>query len=554
MKNSRLNRRLAVVFLGVLGTFAMVVSFAGCPPQNPCEGVNCSNHGFCQNVESEARCTCDPGWTGEACSECTWAGPGEPCEPESIRDLYDLAALKSMTLADLKWVVEEEYTTDEKVTVLVGSWSGGMFDTFDSDGNRRQIELQEKAALYLPPGYPETPNQGKGFVYAVHNASSVLKESGSPLCNVFRVPILYHGEKPVDWKSLGFASRGDLSQSSGTNLVTVNTCELVSLTRGNFGHILARTDSMAITLLQRVAEERGGTVDKVGLKGFSKEGAACWRASAVDDRIEVANPGGSHKEDKFYALRYQAESWGCEEGAPMAEKVKGGLMLLDWSENTPAGAVYAGVFSTENYKHLLYPRFVLINGDVTRYNMHDGGHFALGCESSFLERFTERPWRYDRKPNNRETALTTKLQALLIENLLAGPGAEDELYPKVVETGLQLDGVSILARARASSPTDAVRLWWSWSEDRVWNDRENAEWTPVEMNFNGDHWVSQWVDTGVPEEMVIGWYVEAENKATFEVPGGAPYHFKRRDTSPVEFARITAPLTCQVDPLDWCAE
>jgi len=57
--------------------------------------------------------------------------------------------------------------------------------------------------------------------------------------------------------------------------------------------------------------------------------------------------------------------------------------------------------------------------------------------------------------------------------------------------------------------------------------------------------VSSWVE--VPRGTVIGWYVETENRVLM----GA-YDFARYDTSPVEFIRLTDPLTRAIEAPDWC--
>jgi len=51
---------------------------------DPCDGVDCSGHGTCQTVDSEPSCSCDVGYTGEACADCADGhhrdGDG-PCVP-----------------------------------------------------------------------------------------------------------------------------------------------------------------------------------------------------------------------------------------------------------------------------------------------------------------------------------------------------------------------------------------------------------------------------------------------------------------------------------------
>jgi hypothetical protein len=362
----------------------------------------------------------------------------------------------------------------------------------------------------------------------------------------FRIPVLNHGEKEDDWDRLGFVGRNELIEATFQNAMKVNPCELVSITRGNFAYILARTNIMAITLLQRLVEAEGGTVDRVALRGGSKEGFACWMASAVDDRIEVAGPGGFQMEDMHYGLQAYEDNWGCEGQGMGGVDVVALLTFLDWMNNTPAGAAALRIFSVEEFKGLLYPRFFLITGDVTLAGMHDGNYYPLGCETPFLYGFTEEPWRYDRIPNFVRDD-NTWLKPLLVENLLEGPGSEGVLYPKVLTATLEVEGDRIRAVAHASQPAEFMRLWWSYSEDRVWNEKGNAPWGVVEMQPDAGGWQSPWVD--IPPHMVIGWYVEAENRVTM---GG--YMISRYDGSPVEFIRLTDPLMCEITPPVWCTQ
>jgi len=528
----------------------LLLGLLGCPPPgpDPCAGVTCSDSGYCENVAGQAVCRCDPGHAGDDCSECTWAGPGEPCEPDSPRDLFDMAALKTLGLDALGWTEETETTSPEGVTVLVGSWSGGILDGFDARGTRRQIDLREKAALYLPPGFPSTPHPGMGFVQAAHLSNSVESEEGVFLALHFGIPVLFHGEKPDDWARLGFSGRNELVEVTFQNMMNVNPCELVSITRGNFVYILARTNILAITLLGRLVEQRGGTIEHVALRGGSKEGFASWITSAVDDRVEVAGPGGYQMEDLVFGLQAFEDNWGCEGQDPGWASVEELLTFKDWLTRTPAGSAAQKIFSVEAFKDLLYPRLFLIAGDVTHSGMHDGNYFPLGVETPFLKRFTGKPFRYDRRPDftrEEEQVRQARLKALLAESFLEGGGSEAAYFPKILGASLGVSGGRIRALAQTTDSAESVRLWWCWSEDRVWNEPGNAPWVSVEMSRDGAGWVSPWVD--VPAGMVIGWYVETENRVAM-----GPVEFARYDTSPVEFIRLTDPLSCTFEPPAWC--
>lgn len=53
----------------VLCMMAGLIFLTGCP-KDPCEDVNCGEHGTCiENADGEAECDCDEGWEGENCED-----------------------------------------------------------------------------------------------------------------------------------------------------------------------------------------------------------------------------------------------------------------------------------------------------------------------------------------------------------------------------------------------------------------------------------------------------------------------------------------------------
>lgn len=503
--------------------------------------------------------------SGASSRDASESAPAMPTNGEVTgpRDLFNMDELKSLTLDDLQWTPTSERVLPSGVTETIGSWSGGVWHTFDITGTARTITLSEQAAICWPPGYPHTPNSqaGFGYVFAVHEATRLpdVADVGEQLALTFGIPVLYHGEEAVDWESLGYGSRGDLVDATVLNLFQVNRCTPVDLTRGNFGWALARTNIRAITLLQRLAEERGGSVTRVALQGSSKEGFATWLASAVDDRIEVDASGGYQREDLRTSLPVYATDWGCE-SPPAAEgvSVANMLTLLDWITGTPAGQAAERAFSVGLFQHDLYPRFILISGDVTRYGMHDSHHYALGMETYFLDHFTAVPWRYVRFHDPGQGGTQKLLRALLLEQLVHDePGYLDRVYPKVTGDWVETDetnGRRFRVFATVAPEPEEVRLWWSHSDDRVWNDEENAPWTQVTMTQStGNTWTSGWVDLqrmGVEDKEEIAYYVEAVNHLylsysyTVTIP--------RRDASPVRFLWRLPENSCPISPPNWC--
>jgi hypothetical protein len=480
------------------------------------------------------------------------------------RDLFDIEALQALPLRDddpstddLCWTQESEATDPGTgVTETVGTWCGGRFDTFehaDRGGDPATIDLAERAAIYWPPGYPDTAagRAGFGHVYAAHEAGAVRSEHGGLLALGSGMPVLQHGDATDYLGLLGIAGRGEMTDASGPNLLRVNPCTVVDLTRGNFGWALARVNVRAITLLQRLAALRAGAVAHVALMGGSKEGFATWLASAVDDRIEVDRSGGYQREDPRTAYPFYGADWGCAAPPAAADvDVVGTLLMADWIARTPAGQAAERAFSVALFQDDLYPRLVLVGGDVTRFGMHDSHHYPLGSETPFLDGLAARPFRYDRRPNTtRETDEDKELRqrAVLLEQLVEGPGHIDLVYPKVTSAVAEEDGRGFRVRATASPAPEAVRLWWSHSDDRVWNDEENAEWAEVPMTLAGAEWVSPTVDASAWPADEVAWYVEAETTLVM-----ATYRFARRDCSPVRFLWRLPEVGCAVDPPDWC--
>ena len=498
---------------------------------------------------------CAPGFSGSDCSFCTWETAGKACHPGSPRDLIDLEAIKALTLEELKWTITETQHQDG-VTVVVGDWSGGIFEAYDPAGNPVDKELRERAAIYIPDGYPETPHSSLGFVAATHHSNDVLSGTGASMARYFGIPVLFHGEYN-NWRDIGYPSREEINKATGVHLRRENLCEPSDFVRGNFKYALARTDMRAITLLQRLAEEHGGQVDKVALRGFSKEGSAMWRAALVDDRIEVGVPGGSQKQDPDSATEFVLATFGCEGDNEWSEKAKAAAEGRHWSNHTPAGAYSRNRSLMEN-KDLFYPRFFLIDGDVGMWNMHDGANgMPTGVESSFLDALVERPWRYIRKAREDRSWLdgdvahtvpqTAKHQVPLLaaEILVEGPGSEEWLYPNILAESAEINGNQMVVTAQATDNTEFARVWWTWSADRIFLEPTQAKWEPVEMAFDGESWVSPTFD--VPPNTVIAWYAEVGNMLRIDRAEHPRIH-----SAPIRLERQTEALSCTLPPTLFC--
>lgn len=472
------------------------------------------------------------------------------CQPrvaDNPRDLLDTDALKAMSLDALGWTTISDETDPSGVRIIVGNWSPGAFCTFDSKGNPTNITLQSAAELYVPPGYPNVSaaGYGKGVVAARHVATAIDGKDARYLEIALQlgVPVLAHGEHAEDWKSLGFSGRDELIGASFSNAMELNSCEPKDFVTGNFALALGRTNVAAITLLTRLSESVGGQIDKVVLRGGSKEGYATWLASAVDDRIAVAGPGGYHLEDVSGFDEYEHQSGCSGSGAGSADTVAL-LTLRDWARESPGGQAFNTALMVSEFEHLLYPSFLMVAGDTAMPDMHDGVFFRLGAETQFLEGFEDHDWRYDRQPNKtREDS--TKMQgrrlALLTTKLIEGA---QMTWPKVLDASAQDNSTTVVVSAKVDGAVD-VRLWWNHSDNQQWNEEQQADWQSVAMSYvaQDDSWVAPAISP--PSGSEIAWYVEAEiSKSIGSVKLDA------RDASPVRFLRELEHLSCdQVPPI-----
>jgi len=462
-----------------------------------------------------------------------WTGPA---------DLYDIEAIKNMTLSELDYQETERYTIGDETLVILGDWSNGEWATFDKAGNPRTITLHQRAALYLPLGVPCTSSVG--LVSAYHQAHNVECERVAEVASLLGIPILAHGEYSVDWDTLGYGSQNSMLVASLENLVMLNPMYPIDFITGNYFWVLPHTDMCAITLLQRLAGQEGWIVERVGLKGGSKEGFACWVASAVDDRIETACPGGYQFEDLVYGFYCYGTDWNWEDYGKLGPIMKRLRQFYRWLIRTPAGETAEGYFSVEKFKGSLYPRFFCIFGDVTLYGMHDADYYPLGAESPFLEGFTQRNWRYNRMPSERQPAEIRQRSFLYLTGAALSRSGEEinELFPKVVGVEAYTTGDrGFRVRAYVSGNPDSVRLWWSHSETRRWNEENQAPWVSAPMEKQaGESYLSEWQQA--PEEEEIAFHVEVEN--WYQVQR---YRLPCRDASPVQFLWRIPPDPIRVD-------
>jgi hypothetical protein len=329
----------------------------------------------------------------------------------------------------------------------------------------------------------------------------------------------------------------------------VNRCAPVDFVRGSFHLALAKTDMRAITLLQRLAEKGGGAVDKVALRGFSKEGKAAWLAFTADDRIEVGVPGGSPTGDPVEWGAHMIAAYGCGATEHDMQGMANGQV---WRTVSPGGIALTEFSAAVLNLDLLYPRMLLIDGDVGMYNMHDGIYqLGTGGDTGFLDRLTVRPWRYVRKATAEEGAggedgdktSTTAVPLLGAELLVSGPGSEATRFPDITEASATMTGDSFVVTATTSAIATTARVWWTWSTDRVFDDMSQEPWSSVAMTTSGNGaWTSPAID--VPAGTVIAWYAEAGNSVTV---GDKTIY--RNHAAPIRMLRPGADKVCAPESL-----
>ena len=498
---------------------------------------------------------CPAGLVGDSCDLCTFAGQGEECQPTSPRDVFDLEVIQALTIADLEFELTNTVEADWG-TVAVGDWNGGLFPAIDADGEHVDQTIRSRAAIYVPAGWPNTANADRALVYGVHYESNVRSGVAANIAASYGMLVLYHGEYRSNWSQLGYPGRGDLNSASGANINAINPCLPVDLRRGNYQfYSIPQTDMRAITLVQRLAEARGGEVREVALRGFSKEGGGAWTAIAVDDRITVAAPGGYPIQDRMATSQTWIDTFGCEGEEDGNARARRANDSRAWSLGTPAGAANWNAFDISLNQDLFFPSALIIDGDVHLPGMHDGKYFPLGSETPFLDSLALNH-RYVRKAtidadslaDGGDLASTTAVPVLLAELLVEGADTLDTYYPKVAGADTSIQSGTLHVEATIEGPVEHVLLWWSWSDDRAWSEDGQAEWLPVELTYSVGTWTGE-VDLDAQNlaDKVIGWYVEAQNTMVL-----GDNEYSRLDASPVRFLQLPEPGTCEPSTEVFC--
>ena len=456
---------------------------------------------------------------------------------EQLDNFYDIGKIKNMSLDELKWRKIEEREVNG-VKIIVGEWEAGKFTTFDKQGNLKTITLHEKSILY----YPRNPIMGKGFVVARHIEGLIYNKEYIDLANEFKIPILTHGECKIDWEELGFQSRDEITHTIFNNLMSLNKEEVKDVVTGNFVLALARTNSMAITLLQRLCQKFGNDVNEIAIMGGSKEGYAAWYLSSIDDRVIIVSPGGYQLINLIYGIELMEKDWGCinKNLAPGWHQPKYLLKFRKWLISEDSGRIISSLFNIAFLKNKFKPKFYIIFGGVGSYGTHDGRLYPIGAETPFLKSFNK-PWRYQRIRNNDEVNYKRFIrEATIVLALIKGIDNVLNIWPKIDDVRYEIRNNSFRVNAIVNGDVDKVYLVWSYSRDRVWNSKEVPPWIKVEMRRENNIWVSDWVRR--PDSAEIGFYIEAESSLTRKIEN---YEIRYMDCSPVEFLFMLPEKTCK---------
>ena len=480
---------------------------------------------------------CGDGVCGE--TETIESCPNDCFTPSvSIRELIDWDSLHDFTLEELGWIETNRETLSSGVIVINGNWSGGPFTTFNGMGEVQTINMEEAAAIYLPPNI--TATRIPGIVEAAHVEGLVTgrSETAEFIAEHLKIAVIRHGERARDWQSLGLIGRDVLIRKMLKYAQVLNCGTLIDPITANFGLFLGKVNVLALTLLDRLIEEAGSDLGDAAIRGGSKEGYATWIVSAVDSRIDVAMPGHFQLEDFITGFGAYEKASGCgeEESSPQYRSCittgAAGLSIReltkfkDWLLDSTVGQLYNNLFSPSSFIDLLYPKNVLIYGDVGVCGLHDGNYFTPGAETPFLENFTQRGWRYNRRNINDTEADLEKRLIVLAWVLTQDSSIAD--IPKVQSASALIDGSSFSIFANILPDPIAVMVWWSYSQDREFNDPDNPKWVSQAMSFVDGGWRSEWIQA--PAGNLVGWYVEAESEIIID-----NVSIIVRDASPIRF-------------------
>ena len=489
--------------------------------------------------------------------------------PRSPRDLsfYNITKVTALTLSQLKWREVQRKTLSNGVLYMTGTFQGWTWNTFDTKGRPIQLPWRQAVYLFLPPSLTDKNVPKKALLYSLHDALM----TGGQLKNVdqdehgvlaaqiakdFQIPVALHGWDSEVVKPAGSNSYHEHQFPLLTNVLLKQfPCSSVELPFDGSklinGSPLTKGNIYAITAVQRLVEKEGGKVNSVGSVGISKEGWAHWILSAVDPRVEVAAPGGHHMQDIRDTVKGYIDDWNCKEpySSGSAELVNVIAGLHYWFQQSPIGKAADRVSNVIHFKDKLYPRFILVNGDLTKPGQHDRP-FPLGAENKFLSNFTEKPWRYWRIPDKggvgrlTETHRGKAMLAAVAENLVhRTPFMQIELKTEI-------QGRKFRVSVKTTGAVSRVQVFAAASSNRWWTDPGQGDpgWSMTSLKQSQKGlWISKWSGT-LPANHEAAVYAEAQ----WDYKRGENTYFYSAST-PVQFLfRLPANVCTPKTPIKTC--
>jgi len=474
--------------------------------------------------------------------------------PDSPRDVpfYEIDRLRSLTLPEMNWI-ELDRLNDNGVTVITGTFSAFDWNTYDINNKPITLPWLQRAVLFLPPNYPDNTNPDdraatRAVLYNSHDVNPASGQFyrvwGVELARNFNIPVMLHGWDPALTLPAGYESVHEMQFPLLQRFLQRGFCNWGDVPiDGSYaanGNILVKGDMLAITLLQRLAEQQGGTVNTVGSLGISKEGNSHWTLAAIDDRIEVIAPGGHYAENFNNLVKSYYTEWGAKDRFQSVTGVNFTNLFLrlgNWYQSTELGQILDRISNVSNFKDQIYARTIIISGDVTLLTQHDKA-FPLGAETPFLDNFNEKPWQYVRVPDGSGVMLDSNMSARaasllpMVADKLLKPDAP---YPKIktvtYETSNDRRFRIHTTMQNSKLPGLSLSLWVATSKNRWWTEVVQGNWleAPLHHDKKTGQWLSDWSDQ-IPEDEAVAFFIEAKNKGTYK-----NYWFYRIDTSQPQF-------------------
>ena len=481
-------------------------------------------------------------FSGVSASRAQQATP-PPASPRDV-EWYEVDRMKGLTLSELNWRETRRFKLGD-VTVIAGEFDAFDWSTFSRELQPITLRWLQRAALFLPPDSPDDADDSCpcGVIASNHDDDQMSEwaaenrwERWAGLGRAFGIPVMVHGwRSPEMTRPAGFGDFHPMQFPLLAHLLDGSYCEWGDLPLDGSlvfnASPLTKADLVANTLFQRLVEAEGGSLERIGAWGGSKEGQSLWTLAAIDDRLDVVGPGGMFYQDMHALADAYRREWGGE------DRGEGGIIGLvlafsDWAKNTELGRIVDRTLLPVHFTDEFYPRVVLVWGDVAQKGMHDGT-YALGAETPFLNGFRSVPWYYFRSTGGNVEPESMPRWSM-VADLLVNEDHE-RLWPKVVSAEAEADGrrrVRIRAAVRTPELSGLeVRAWTAKSHSRWWTEVEGGQWDalPMAREGEGGTWVTEWSEP-VPDDLAFAFIVEARVRVQ---AGDFTYH--RVDTSQPQF-------------------